>query len=204
MIESLSPFENILYAAQLRQDGKTDAEIRERAESLIRELRLTQCRDTPVGTAGLVRWASALNIMSIFPSLPVSLCHSLVHTPCSTTDHCVPLFLRGVSGGERKRTNIALSLVNDKVRLLLADGEAMNVALHVNSIRSIHLKTFTTTSVRCLLAALPVVSILISCPLCLLFPSFPAPLLSFLLLLFPPHTPSLSMFTTPPQSPPLA
>eukprot|EP00930_Biecheleria_cincta_P084236 TRINITY_DN7372_c0_g2_i1.p1 TRINITY_DN7372_c0_g2~~TRINITY_DN7372_c0_g2_i1.p1 ORF type:complete len:654 (-),score=121.17 TRINITY_DN7372_c0_g2_i1:629-2590(-) len=80
MYESLTPRENLSFAAALLQRSASLAERRAAVEDVLHKLNLMKCADTLVGTPGLVK---------------------------------------GISGGERKRTNVALSLLAQPTLLLL-------------------------------------------------------------------------------------
>ena len=80
MYETLTPRENLTFAAGLVLSQLSPEDRRSAVEDVIRKLNLQKCANTPVGSPGLVR---------------------------------------GISGGERKRTNVALSLLGKPALLLL-------------------------------------------------------------------------------------
>mmetsp|Transcript_124810 Transcript_124810/g.249227 ORF Transcript_124810/g.249227 Transcript_124810/m.249227 type:complete len:642 (-) Transcript_124810:63-1988(-) len=80
MYETLTPRENLLFAASFIQGDTTMQERCRAVAAVMEKLRLTKCANTVVGTAGLVK---------------------------------------GISGGERKRTNVALSLLSNPSLLLM-------------------------------------------------------------------------------------
>mmetsp|Transcript_40268 Transcript_40268/g.86414 ORF Transcript_40268/g.86414 Transcript_40268/m.86414 type:complete len:622 (-) Transcript_40268:260-2125(-) len=80
MYETLTPRENLSFAASFLQGHASAAQKKEAVEAVLRKLRLVKCADTVVGIPGLVK---------------------------------------GISGGERKRTNVALSLLSNPHLLLL-------------------------------------------------------------------------------------
>lgn len=81
MYETLTPRENLSFAAAFLQAGLSATERADVVKRMLERLRLTKCADTAVGTPGLVV---------------------------------------GISGGERKRTNVGMSLLGNP-RLLLLD-----------------------------------------------------------------------------------
>lgn len=80
MYESLTPRENLNFAACFLQAGSTAAERASSVDMVLEKLHLQSCADTVVGTPGLVK---------------------------------------GISGGERKRTNVAMSLLGLPALMLL-------------------------------------------------------------------------------------
>mmetsp|Transcript_25943 Transcript_25943/g.72380 ORF Transcript_25943/g.72380 Transcript_25943/m.72380 type:complete len:628 (+) Transcript_25943:127-2010(+) len=80
MYETLTPRENLKFAAAFLQGGVDEKGQNDAVVSVMQKLRLVSCADTIVGTPGLIK---------------------------------------GISGGERKRTNVALSLLSNPSLLLL-------------------------------------------------------------------------------------
>ena len=80
MFETLTPRENLTFAAAFILPKLTKAQQKEVVEDVIIKLNLAKCADTVVGSPGLVR---------------------------------------GISGGERKRTNVGLSMIGKPALLLL-------------------------------------------------------------------------------------
>jgi len=80
MYETLTPRQNLMFAAEFLQASNSAAERRTAVEDVMQKLRLVKCADTVVGIPGLVK---------------------------------------GISGGERKRTNVAMSLLGRPALLLL-------------------------------------------------------------------------------------
>lgn len=80
MYETLTPRENLTFAAAFILPSLPHAKRQQAVEDIIEKLKLQKCADTVVGSPGLVR---------------------------------------GISGGERKRTNVALSMLGQPSLLLL-------------------------------------------------------------------------------------
>ena len=100
VLGTLSVRENLQFSAALRLPSHmTRQQRKDRVERVIEELRLQNCADTKVGAD---------------PSIP---CH---HNTVHVMWHQVGTeFLRGVSGGERKRTNIGMELIIEPQVLFL-------------------------------------------------------------------------------------
>ena len=79
LLSTMTPYECFKFGAKLKLNDMTDQEQENRVNKLIKDLRLTKCKNTKVGS----------------------------------------VILRGLSGGERKRTSIGYELITNPALLLL-------------------------------------------------------------------------------------